>query len=192
MDFGRRGDACLMQVRTLNAYHVKEGEKPSKIISPHLNVGAPILPDASNGNTSVVKTASGLAKFEFVQLFENLAKDFCRTGAMAVHNGELFGKLLGVDTDAGDWKTNMLVEQDENAKAEEMMKADLAFASATTLMAAQFVEVYEVPFEVLIRRQIALLLDPSVQSARFNYDELIKMSHRCMENERQRFPVLKK
>ncbi|PWA67266.1 dynamin-related protein 3A [Artemisia annua] len=50
----------------------------------------------------------------------------------------------------------------------------------------------QVPFEVLIRRQIARLLYPNVQSARFNYVELIKMSHRCMANERQRFPVLKK
>ncbi|GKC04822.1 dynamin-related protein 3A-like protein [Tanacetum coccineum] len=49
-----------------------------------------------------------------------------------------------------------------------------------------------VPFEVLIRRQIARLLDPSLQCARFIYDELIKMSHRCMVNELQRFPVLRK
>ena len=56
-------------------------------------------------NAGVVKTASGLAKFEFVQLFESLAKDFYRRGVMAVHNGELLGKLFGVDTDAGDLKT---------------------------------------------------------------------------------------
>ncbi|KAL0454344.1 UNVERIFIED_CONTAM: Dynamin-related protein 3A [Sesamum latifolium] len=49
-----------------------------------------------------------------------------------------------------------------------------------------------VPFEVLVRRQIARLLDPSLQCARFIYDELIKMSHRCMINELQRFPVLRK
>ncbi|KAK9033826.1 hypothetical protein V6N11_050010 [Hibiscus sabdariffa] len=48
----------------------------------------------------------------------------------------------------------------------------------------------EVPFEVLVRRQIARLLDPSLQCARFIYDELIKISHRCMVNELQRFPVL--
>ncbi|KAK1351378.1 Dynamin-related protein 3A [Heracleum sosnowskyi] len=50
----------------------------------------------------------------------------------------------------------------------------------------------EVPFEVLTRRQIARLLDPSLQCARFIYDELIKMSHRCMVNELQRFPILRK
>ncbi|KAG9132548.1 hypothetical protein Leryth_008473 [Lithospermum erythrorhizon] len=50
----------------------------------------------------------------------------------------------------------------------------------------------EVPFEVLARRQIARLFDPSLQCARFTYDELIKMSRRCMVNELQRFPVLRK
>ncbi|XP_042978525.1 dynamin-related protein 3A isoform X2 [Carya illinoinensis] len=50
----------------------------------------------------------------------------------------------------------------------------------------------EVPFEVLVRRQIARLLDPSLQCARFIYDELMKISHRCLVNELQRFPVLRK
>ncbi|GAB2292046.1 Dynamin- protein 3A [Dionaea muscipula] len=50
----------------------------------------------------------------------------------------------------------------------------------------------EVPFEVLVRRQIARLSDPSIQCARFIYDELIKMSHRCLPSERQRFPILRK
>ncbi|CAK9178125.1 unnamed protein product [Ilex paraguariensis] len=51
---------------------------------------------------------------------------------------------------------------------------------------------HTVPFEVLVRRQIARLLDPSLQCARFIYDELIKMSHHCMVNEMQRFPVLRR
>ncbi|KZV39157.1 dynamin-related protein 3A-like [Dorcoceras hygrometricum] len=65
-----------------------------------------------------------------------------------------------------------------------------AIQNATGPKSALFVP--EVPFEVLIRRQIARLLDPSLQCARFIYDELIKMSHRCMVNELQRFPVLRK
>ncbi|KAL0422447.1 UNVERIFIED_CONTAM: Dynamin-related protein 3A [Sesamum latifolium] len=65
-----------------------------------------------------------------------------------------------------------------------------AIQNATGPKSALFVP--EVPFEVLVRRQIARLLDPSLQCARFIYDELIKMSHRCMVNELQRFPVLRK
>nr|KYP61197.1 Dynamin-related protein 3A [Cajanus cajan] len=49
-----------------------------------------------------------------------------------------------------------------------------------------------VPFEVLVRRQISRLLDPALQCARFIYDELIKVSHRCMVTELQRFPFLRK
>ncbi|KAI8554785.1 hypothetical protein RHMOL_Rhmol05G0123900 [Rhododendron molle] len=65
-----------------------------------------------------------------------------------------------------------------------------AIQNATGPKCALFVPV--VPFEVLVRKQIARLLDPSLQCARFIYDELIKMSHLCMVNERQRFPVLRK
>lgn len=65
-----------------------------------------------------------------------------------------------------------------------------AIQNATGPKSALFVP--EVPFEVLIRRQIARLLDPSLQCARFIYDELIKMSHRCLVSELQRFPVLRK
>lgn len=65
-----------------------------------------------------------------------------------------------------------------------------AIQNATGPRSALFVP--EVPFEVLIRRQIARLLDPSLQCARFIYDELMKMSHRCMVNELQRFPILRK
>ncbi|EEF29620.1 dynamin, putative [Ricinus communis] len=65
-----------------------------------------------------------------------------------------------------------------------------AIQNATGPKSALFVP--EVPFEVLIRRQIARLLDPSLQCARFIYDELIKISHRCLVNELQRFPVLRK
>ncbi|KAJ7517112.1 hypothetical protein O6H91_21G011000 [Diphasiastrum complanatum] len=50
----------------------------------------------------------------------------------------------------------------------------------------------EVPFQVLVRRQIARLLDPSLQCARFIYDELVKISHRCETHELQRFPVLRR
>ncbi|KAE8719867.1 Dynamin-related protein 3B [Hibiscus syriacus] len=65
-----------------------------------------------------------------------------------------------------------------------------AIQNATGPRCALFVP--EVPFEVLVRRQIARLLDPSLQCARFIYDELIKISHCCMVNELQRFPVLRK
>ncbi|KAI3945976.1 hypothetical protein MKX01_024732 [Papaver californicum] len=65
-----------------------------------------------------------------------------------------------------------------------------AIQNATGPKSALFVP--EVPFEVLVRKQIERLQDPSLQCARFIYDELIKISHSCMGDELQRFPVLKK
>ncbi|KAM7460906.1 hypothetical protein LguiA_029027 [Lonicera macranthoides] len=49
----------------------------------------------------------------------------------------------------------------------------------------------QVPFQVLIQRQIARLLDPSLECARFIYNELVKMSNCCMVSELQRFPFLR-
>ncbi|RYR18723.1 hypothetical protein Ahy_B03g063335 isoform A [Arachis hypogaea] len=65
-----------------------------------------------------------------------------------------------------------------------------AIHNATGPRSALFVP--EVPFEVLIKRQISRLLDPGLQCARFIYDELMKISHRCMVTELQRFPFLRK
>ncbi|CAN6270493.1 unnamed protein product [Urochloa humidicola] len=50
----------------------------------------------------------------------------------------------------------------------------------------------ELPFEILVRKQIGRLLDPSLQCAQFIYDELIKISHGCLTSELQKFPILKK
>ncbi|KAM4130354.1 hypothetical protein ACJW30_01G094600 [Castanea mollissima] len=65
-----------------------------------------------------------------------------------------------------------------------------AIQNATGLRNTLFVP--EVPFEVLIRRQIARLLDPSLQCLRFVYDELVKMSRACESTELQRFPFLRR
>lgn len=65
-----------------------------------------------------------------------------------------------------------------------------AIQNATGLRNTLFVP--EVPFEVLIRRQIARLLDPSLQCLRFVYDELVKMSRACEATELQRFPFLRR
>ncbi|WVZ24233.1 hypothetical protein V8G54_002777 [Vigna mungo] len=65
-----------------------------------------------------------------------------------------------------------------------------AIQNATGPKSALFVP--EVPFEVLVRRQISRLLDPSLQCARFIYDELVKISHCCLATELQRFPFLRK
>ncbi|VAH31725.1 unnamed protein product [Triticum turgidum subsp. durum] len=55
-----------------------------------------------------------------------------------------------------------------------------------------FVKSLEVPFEILVRKQIGRLLDPSLQCAKFIYDELVKISHGCLTSELQKYPILKR
>ncbi|OIV91586.1 hypothetical protein TanjilG_08998 [Lupinus angustifolius] len=75
---------------------------------------------------------------------------------------------------------------------EDLTEDDIrtAIQNASGPKSALFVP--EVPFELLVRRQISRLLDPSLQCARFIFDELVKISHRCMATELQRFPFLRK
>ncbi|KAH9615247.1 hypothetical protein KSS87_013706 [Heliosperma pusillum] len=50
----------------------------------------------------------------------------------------------------------------------------------------------EVPFELLIRRQVERLLDPSMQCLQLACDEVMKMSCSCESIELQRFPAFRK
>ncbi|KAH7438780.1 hypothetical protein KP509_04G031100 [Ceratopteris richardii] len=79
---------------------------------------------------------------------------------------------------------------DEVDPCDEISDEDIRTAIQNATGPKSIIFVPEVPFEVLVRRQISQLLDPSLQCARFIYDELVKISHRCESHDLQRFPVL--
>lgn len=81
---------------------------------------------------------------------------------------------------------------DEVDPCDDLTDEDIRTAVQNATGPKNIIFVPEVPFEVLVRRQIARLLDPSLQCARFIYDELVKISHRCETYELQRFPVLRR
>ncbi|KAM7459612.1 hypothetical protein LguiA_036606 [Lonicera macranthoides] len=75
---------------------------------------------------------------------------------------------------------------------EELTEDDIRTAIQNAAGPRNALFVPEVPFEVLVRRQIGRLLDPSLQCLRFVHEELIQMSRDCETVERQRFPMLRK
>eukprot|EP00249_Psilotum_nudum_P020336 c27659_g1_i8 orf=497-3082(+) len=81
---------------------------------------------------------------------------------------------------------------DEVDPCDDLTDEDIRTAIQNATGPKNIIFVPEVPFEVLVRRQIARLLDPSLQCARFIYDELVKISHNCETYELPRFPVLRR
>ncbi|CAK9278861.1 unnamed protein product [Sphagnum jensenii] len=75
---------------------------------------------------------------------------------------------------------------------EELSDEDIRIAIHNSTGPRNALFVPEVPFELLVRRQIARLLEPSLQCARFIYDELVKISRRCETLELERFPYLQR
>ncbi|VVA39407.1 PREDICTED: dynamin-related [Prunus dulcis] len=75
---------------------------------------------------------------------------------------------------------------------DDLTDDDIRMAIQNASGARNALFVLEVPFEFLVRRQNARLLDPSLQCLRFVYDELMKISHACEVTELQRFLVLRK
>uniref|UniRef100_A0A803NGB5 Dynamin-related protein 3A n=1 Tax=Cannabis sativa TaxID=3483 RepID=A0A803NGB5_CANSA len=69
---------------------------------------------------------------------------------------------------------------------------DIRIAIQNAAGARNVLIIPEAPFEVLVRRQISRLLDPSLQCVRYVYDELIKISRACEVTDLQRFPKLRR
>ncbi|OMO61559.1 hypothetical protein CCACVL1_23431 [Corchorus capsularis] len=81
---------------------------------------------------------------------------------------------------------------EEMDPCENLTDDDIGYAIKNSSGLRNVLFVPEVPFEVLVRRQIALLSDPCHQCLRIVYDELIKISKACESTGLQRFPTLRR
>ncbi|XP_038903843.1 dynamin-related protein 3A isoform X2 [Benincasa hispida] len=127
-------------------------------------------------------------------LLLNILSKYCEAFCSMVEgkNEKSTDKLLGGARIHYIFQSIFVKTLEEVDPCEDLTDDDIrtAIQNATGPKSAVFVP--DVPFEVLIRRQIIRLLDPSLQCARFIYDELVQISHRCLASELQRFPVLRK
>ncbi|XVF48247.1 hypothetical protein PTKIN_Ptkin03bG0174700 [Pterospermum kingtungense] len=88
---------------------------------------------------------------------------------------------------------SMFVEPlEEMDPFEHLTDEDIAYALKNSSGLRNVLFVPEVPFEVLVRRQIAQLSDPCHQCLQIVYDELIKISRACESSRLQRFSYLRR
>ncbi|XP_047341021.1 dynamin-related protein 3B-like [Impatiens glandulifera] len=176
-------------------------KKLNQILVKHIKTLLPEL--RSHINTTLVSVAKEYASYGEITeskagqgaLLLNILSKYCDAFSSMIE-----GKNEEMSTDelSGGARVHYIFQSIYVKSLEEVDPCDdltdddirTAIQNATGPQSALFVP--EVPFEVLARRQIARLLDPSLQCARFIYDELVKMSHRCMVNELQRHPFLRK
>ncbi|CAK8539762.1 unnamed protein product [Lathyrus sativus] len=176
-------------------------KKLNKILAQHIKAVLPGL--KARISTSLVTLAKEHASYGDITeskagqgaLILNILSKYCDAFSSMVE-----GKNEAMSTSelSGGARINYIFQSifvrslEEVDPCEDLTDDDIrtAIQNATGPKAALFVP--DVPFEVLVRRQISRLLDPSLQCARFIYDELMKISHRCMVTELQRFPFLRK
>ncbi|KAG6519688.1 hypothetical protein ZIOFF_023194 [Zingiber officinale] len=175
-------------------------KKLNRILEQHIMAVLPTL--KSHINAQLVAVAKEHANYgEFVESKDgqgvkilNILAKFCEVFSSIVDGKN---ELL-TDELSGGARIHYILQSIFVKCLEEVDPCDditdedirLAIRNASGPRAALFVP--EAPFEVLVRRQISRLLDPSLQCAKFIYNELIKMSHRCLTSELHCYPVLRK
>ncbi|KAF2293472.1 hypothetical protein GH714_002103 [Hevea brasiliensis] len=101
---------------------------------------------------------------------------------------ELNSRMAVVSNELRTYGEDM--ESKEVDPCEDLTDDDIRIAIQNATGPGNALFVPEAPFEVLVRKQMARLLDPSLQCLRFVYNEMIKMSHSCQAAELQRYPNL--
>ncbi|KAA8521472.1 hypothetical protein F0562_012145 [Nyssa sinensis] len=176
-------------------------KKLNQILEQHIRTVLPGLKAELNSHlAAVVKELSTYgevmeSKVEQGVVLLNILKNYCEAfSAMADGRSEEMStkELTGGARIHHIFQSIFVKSLEEVDPCKDLTDADIrtAIQNATGLRNALFVP--EVPFEVLVKRQIAWLLDPSLQCLRFVYDELIRMSRACEATEIQRFPMLRR
>ncbi|XP_062097341.1 dynamin-related protein 3A-like [Humulus lupulus] len=176
--------------------------KLNQILEQHIRMALPSLKSELNSKmTAIVKELQTYgylveANMEKGVILLNILSKYCEDFSALVDgcSQEISTKEL-----SGGARINYIIQSIFIKKLEEVDPCEgltdndiqIAIQNAAGARNALII-VPEAPFEVLVRTQIARLLDPSLQCVRYVYDELMKISHACEVNDLQRFPTLRR
>lgn len=177
------------------------GRKLNQILERHIRTVFPSL--KSELNSEIFSVGKGLRTYgralepdvEKGVILLNILSKYCEAfSAMLDGSSQDIAttELLGGARIHYIFQTTFVKSLEEVDPCEDLTDADIwmAIQNAAGLKNSLFVP--EVPFEVLVKRQIAMLLEPSLQCLRYVYDELLKISRACEVADLQSFPVLRR
>ncbi|XP_024029174.1 dynamin-related protein 3A isoform X2 [Morus notabilis] len=177
------------------------GRKLNQILERHIRTVFPSL--KSELNSEIFSVGKGLRTYgralepdvEKGVILLNILSKYCEAfSAMLDGRSQDIAttELLGGARIHYIFQTTFVKSLEEVDPCEDLTDADIWMAIQNAVGLKNSLFVPEVPFEVLVKRQIAMLLEPSLQCLRYVYDELLKISRACEAADLQSFPVLRR
>ncbi|XP_050216388.1 dynamin-related protein 3A-like isoform X2 [Mercurialis annua] len=175
-------------------------KKLNQILEQHIRMVLPNLKAELNSRAAALSkelSAYGEvieSKADQGMILLNILKGYCED-FIAMVDGK--GQHMSTKELSGGARINYIFQSifvkrlEEVDPCEDLTDDDIRTAVQNSTGPRNALFVPEAPFEVLIRRQIVQLLDPSLQCLRFVHDELMKMSRSCQATELQRYPFLR-
>ncbi|KAM6542025.1 hypothetical protein CsatB_006472 [Cannabis sativa] len=175
--------------------------KLNQILEQHIRMALPSLKSELNSEMSVVGKElqkygnMAEANMEKGVILLNILSKYCEDFSALVDG---CSKEISTKELSGGARINYIIHSifikslEEVDPCEGLTDDDIRITIQNAAGARNALIVPEAPFEVLVRAQIARLLDPSLQCVRYVHDELMKISRACEVSDLQRFPNLRK
>ncbi|GMN45577.1 hypothetical protein TIFTF001_014768 [Ficus carica] len=173
----------------------------SQILEQHIRMVLPSLKSELNAERySVVKEletcGKAVASYEDKgSIVLDILSKYCKAFSAKLDGSspDMFTKeLSGGARILYIFQTTFVKSLEEVDPCEDLSDDEIRTAIQNAAGIRNCIFVPEVPFEVLVKKQIDRLLEPSLQCLQYVYDELMKISRTCEVAEMRTFPVLRR